>query len=384
MKIAIVMPRGSRFCPDHPNSIETVVGTLLASSQYRRSTTIICDEGASHTGSANVVTVPKGLGRSARNKAVEAVLRATRPDQIEYHQHLKSAADISRRFPDTPHVLYRHTRVKPARNPIEGLRYRARLRQFEKLVFVSQAARSEFVRDYPSFADRAAAICNPIDGSAWYADPAAKEKRIVFAGRPTLEKGFDLFCTALADVLDRAPEWQASLMLAEWERHEDWAGPWLAGLTRFGARVQVVRSAPLARVQDVTRRAAIAVTPSRVPEALGLSALEAHAAGAAVVSSGRGGLIEVSGPHAVYVEPIEACALADAICALILDDHRRLAIARAGQAYVAAVHSPASRAGQLDLMRAELSVSHSAKAADIWLGQRQDSVRDGLLPASSV
>jgi len=354
MKIAIVMPRGSRFCPDNPNSIETVVRTLLGSSQYRRSTTIICDEGAAHAGPATVITVPEGLRRSPRNLAVEAILRAIRPDQIEYHQHLKSAADIAKRFRDTPQVFYRHTRVKAPRHLIEGLRYRRRLRQFEQLVFVSQAARSEFLIDYPTFAAKAAAVCNPVDASSWSADPTAKEKLIVFAGRPTAEKGFDLFCTALIDVLEQAPDWQASLMLGEWEKHAEWAAPWLTGLARFGDRVQVVRSARLAQVQVVTRRAAIAVTPSRVAEALGLSALEAHAAGAAVVSSGRGGLKEASGPYAVYVEPIEARGLAQAIDSLIRDDDRRIAIARAGQAYVIAMHSPACRASQLDLLRAQL------------------------------
>jgi glycosyltransferase involved in cell wall biosynthesis len=143
-------------------------------------------------------------------------------------------------------------------------------------------------------------------------------------------------------------------MLADWHIHKDWAEPVVRTLERFGDRVSIRPNAPLSEVQAVTRRAAIALTPSRVREGLSLSALEAHAAGAALISSGRGGLREASGPHAIYIDPDRPAVLAEAIIGLIDDPDRRRAIARAGQAHVARVHSPAARAGELDVLRASL------------------------------
>ena len=60
-------------------------------------------------------------------------------------------------------------------------------------------------------------------------------------------------------------------------------------------------------------RAAIVVVPSRWQEPFGLTALEALACGAALICSRRGGLPEIGGDVAVYADPDDPRALADAI-----------------------------------------------------------------------
>ncbi|MCP6769397.1 glycosyltransferase, partial [Klebsiella pneumoniae] len=80
--------------------------------------------------------------------------------------------------------------------------------------------------------------------------------------------------------------------------------PHLTPLQRFGPRVAVLRSAALDQVREQMKSAAIAVTPSTWDEPFGLTAVEAHAAGAALISSGRGGLREASGDHAHYLEAV--------------------------------------------------------------------------------
>jgi glycosyltransferase involved in cell wall biosynthesis len=351
MRIVIVLPRGSTFCPDKANSMETVVRTLSAHSRLNRMVTLIGDAGGPKPSGLQMLTVPAGLGRKPRNAAVADLLSWLSPDIVEYHQQLKAASELARQFPDMIHVLYRHTRIKPARNPIASLRYGRRLARFDQLVFVSQAARREFATDYPRLAGRVSSVCNPIEIDAWRAAPEKRENLILFSGRAMRDKGLDLFCAALAETLDRHPDWRGALMLGDWEKHADWAGPHVAMLDRFGDRVEIHKSASLAQVQAVTRRAAIAVTPSRVREALGLAALEAHAAGAALISSGRGGLREASGQYAVYVEVEDAAPLTSAMNRLVENPQERLTLAKAGQAYVERVHSPAARAAELDALR---------------------------------
>jgi len=377
MRIAVVLPRGCSYCPDKANSMETVVRTLSAYSRLQRSVTLICDAGAATPPSEQVVTIPAGLGRKARNEAVAAVLSSLNPTIIEYHQQLKAASELARQFPQAINVLYRHTRIKPSRNPLEAFRYGRRLKRFDRLLFVSQAAGQEFAQDYPRLADRVSAICNPIQSEAWHGDPAAKQKLILFSGRAMYDKGLDLFCTALADNLDRHPDWRGALMLGDWEKHQEWAEPHLSQLERFGDRVEIRKSASMNEVKAVTRRAAIAVTPSRVREALGLTALEAHAAGAALISSGRGGLKEASGDHALYVEPTDAAPLAAAIDHLIRHPVERLALAHGGQAHVALVHSPQARAVELDALRqamADRSLTPQQKTASAPSSCRRPAV----------
>jgi glycosyltransferase involved in cell wall biosynthesis len=355
VRVAIVMPRGGTMCRSTANSMETVAHTLREHSRMKANTSVICDAGAKTPLTGDLITVPAGLGKAQRARAVAKMLRTVNPDIIEYHQQLESAASLARAFPDKINVLYRHTRIRPPGDPISRLRYGARLTAFDRLVFVSDAARAEFLGDYPELADRATAISNPIDSAAWSGNPDRRENLILFSGRATEEKGLEPFCVALANVLDRSPDWRGALMLGDWDRHRAWAEPVVGRLARFGDRVEIHKSAPLSAVISVTRRAAIAVTPSFVAEALGLTALEAHAAGAALISSGRGGLREASGPCAIYVDPPEAEGIALAMDQLIQDAPGRAVLARHGQERVARLHSAERRSRQLDELREGLT-----------------------------
>lgn len=367
MRIAIVLPRGGRYDLENANSMETVVRTLSRESRFAAAIHVICEGDDGDAPAPGLVRIPAGLGRRARNAAVIEALKRLDPDVIEFHQQLKAAAQIAAHFRDKIRVLHRHTRIKPPGDPLEALRYRLRLRAFDRLVFVSRTAADEFVGDYPDLSARVAVVCNPIDAASWQGDPEDRDPVILFAGRAMPEKGLDVFCRAVATALDQRSDWRATLMLGDWERHQDWARPHVDGLTRFGSRVAIVRSAPISDVVAATRRAAIAVTPSRVREALGLTALEAHAGGAALISSGRGGLREASGDHALYVDPDDADALAEALCGLIDDPARRRRMARRAQAFVKATHAPAVRATELDDLRMTLVAARSAsRASGFW------------------
>lgn len=369
MRIAVVLPRGSTLDRHRINSMETVALTLNRWSRFQADVRFICEAGAETPVEPDrLLTVPAGLGKASHEAAVVARLRTFQPDLIEYHQQLGCAAEIARHLPGRPQVLYRHTRIKPPSNPIDRWRYSRRLKVFERLIFVSRAAREEFLADYPGFDDRAVVVCNPIDVETWYGDAAHKEKLILFAGRAMEEKGLDALCAALAETLDQAPDWRAALMLGDWDRHQDWAEPHVAALARFGDRVEITCSASPDSVRAAARRAAIAVVPSRVAEALGLAALEAHAAGAALISSGRGGLREASGPHAVYVDPPEAGPLASALLKLTRDDAGRVALARDGQAFVARTHAPALRAAELDALRLLLTEAPPLALRSVFVG----------------
>lgn len=356
MRIAVVLPRGSTFDLKRINSMETVALTLNRWSRFADDVRFICEAGAEQPAALDrTLLIPAGLGKREHAAAVAGLLQAFQPDLIEYHQQLAGAAEIARRLPCRAQVLYRHTRIKPPSNPFDRWRYRARLKAFNRLIFVSQAARDEFLGDYPGFDATAEVICNPIDVEAWRGDVNDREKLILFSGRAIADKGLDSFCAALAAVLDQEPDWRGALMLGDWERHQAWAEPHLRALERFGDRIEIGKSASPEQVVAVARRAAIAVVPSRVAEALGLTALEAHAAGAALISSGRGGLREASGPHAVYVDPPEAPQIAEALQRLIGNEADRIAMARDAQSFVSRTHAPALRANELDALRIQLA-----------------------------
>lgn len=346
-RTAVVLPSGSAFSASAPNSMETVVRTLL-SAMPDEDVMVFCDAGASDHGIAQVWPV-RSDGNRARSMA--NALRAFEPDLIEHHQQVKQALILARALPNAAHVLYRHNALKPPRHLIDAWRYNARYAAMDGFVFVSERERAGFARAYPALAHRAWAIPNPIDSGPWRASPDLREPVIAFAGRAMPEKGLAEICDALPSILDRHPGWRAVLMLGDWAHHQKWASPRVAPLGRYADRVEILHSAGLAEVQRRMKTAAIALTPSVWDEPFGLAAVEAHAAGAALISSGHGGLREASGPHAHYLTEVTARALTIAIDDLIRQPNRRIALAREGQRHVLETHTPERRAAELLAVR---------------------------------
>ena len=308
------MPVGARFCREQPNSMETVARTLAKAASG--SVRVFCCQGAD----AHDVPMAQALPAVDRLKALRQALTDYRPDVIEFHQQTQQAVALARHFPDAAVTLYRHNAVKPPRHAVDRWRYERRYDRMDGLIFVSEAARSDFLKDFPRLKAKAFAVPNPIEFDLWRAPIENRQPVIAFAGRAMPEKGVDLICAALPAVLDRHPDWR-----------------------------------------EVMQTAAVALTPSVWAEPLGLTALEAHAAGAALISSGRGGLREASGPHALYVDDLTAQGLTHALETLIDDPGRRETMARSAQAYVMEAHTPQRRAAQLSALRSTLVQSKRAR-----------------------
>jgi glycosyltransferase involved in cell wall biosynthesis len=119
-----------------------------------------------------------------------------------------------------------------------------------------------------------------------------------------------------------------------------------AGVTLAGYR-------PHADVLAAMARAAVVAVPSRWQEPFGLTALEALACGAALVCSRRGGLPEIAGDAALYADPDDPDALAEAMVALATDEAARAARAAAGLARAARFGVPDARA-RLAEIRADI------------------------------
>jgi glycosyltransferase involved in cell wall biosynthesis len=112
--------------------------------------------------------------------------------------------------------------------------------------------------------------------------------------------------------------------------HPDYVADIRRVLAPLGQQAELLTGQPFMVVRDWSEKAAIAVVSSHIRETFGRTALEAHAGGAAVISSGNGGLREVSGEHALYLERIGAPEIARAVERLIRDEGERQRLAAAG------------------------------------------------------
>jgi glycosyltransferase involved in cell wall biosynthesis len=135
---------------------------------------------------------------------------------------------------------------------------------------------------------------------------------------------------ALRQVLPSHPEWRARFILSAVDAHPDYFKKVTAALAGFGEQVIIQLQQPFEVVKSAYEHAAIAAVPSICSESFGRTALEAHAGGAALISSGRGGLAEVSGPNAVKLAPVEPEEIGNALELLIQDQTLRTRLAIGG------------------------------------------------------
>ena len=121
-----------------------------------------------------------------------------------------------------------------------------------------------------------------------------------------------------------------------------------AAAEAFNGRIRVDSNVPYAEVKAAWESAAVGMVLTTGPEPFGRTALEAMASGAALITSGRGGLAEICGPCAVIVEPSDADGIAAALGQLLDTPDRRCDLAVAGRKRVEALFDIRAIAQQMD------------------------------------
>ncbi len=276
--------------------------------------------------------------------SVWLALRQVRPAVLEVHQQARMAVVLALLFPRVRVLLWLHNDPVTMRGLRTSLGRWLAVRVLHRVVCVSEflAAR---------FGAGAVVLPNPFDVAELPA-VADREQIILFVGRMTEGKGPDLFLAACALALPRLPGWRAAMIGGDRFGPESPETAFVVKMRGRAAEIGVDFGGPQphAAVMAAMSRAAIMVVPSRWAEPFGLTALEAMAAGTALITTGAGGLREVAGEAAVYVPP-EPSAIAEEMVALAGDALRRAELAAAGRAR-ATDFGMAAIAPQLQALRA--------------------------------
>jgi UDP-glucose:(glucosyl)LPS alpha-1,2-glucosyltransferase len=210
-------------------------------------------------------------------------------------------------------------------------------------------------------------VPNCIDLSA-LPPPRQRERVILFVGRVVPEKAPDAFVAACAIALPRLPGWRAEIIGADRSRADSPDTRFVRGVREAardaGVALHGYRDHP--EVLAALAGAAIVVVPSRWQEPFGLTALEAMASGAALICSPRGGLPEVAGDAALYADPDDPAALADAILALTRDATRRDRLAAEGRSRAQRFDLPPTLASLASLRHAILATFRHDRVRQYW------------------
>ncbi len=153
---------------------------------------------------------------------------------------------------------------------------------------------------------------------------------------------------AIARALKTRPGWSARFILSAADREPETVWALKVAAEQTGGRVRIDLSLPYAEVKAAWEKAAIGMALTKTPEPFGRTALEALASGAALITSGLGGLAEVCGDCAVTVDPHDADGLVAALGGLMDAPDRRAVLAREGRKRVEALFDIRAVARQMD------------------------------------
>ena len=355
-KIFVILPLREAFSRSGAGAIALTVAQYLGHSGLREMTQVLgaptvdpCDAQAFHA----IRPQKRWWVRptAAYTDACIAYIAETAPNHVDVHNRVALYLACAKRFPSARLSLWVHNDPWTIRGA-KTQRQRRRILKAGQVFCVSEWLRARFLDGLSEGAEKVFVLPNAIEIAP--ARAAAKEKSILYVGRIIPEKGADLFAKALAIALPQLPQWRALLIgggrsprraLGAYEQEVR------AALAPLGEQAVFSGFLPHERVMEAFSRSAIAVVPSLWEEPFGRTALEAMAAGCALIATRRGGLAEVIGDAAVALDPPDVDGLASAIVALAGDDGRRADLQRRAAERAARLFDIRHWSARLDALR---------------------------------
>ena len=228
------------------------------------------------------------------------------PDLIEVHGRAQVAALIARRRPDLKVVLYLHNdprHMKGSKTPAERS---ALLASLAGIFCVSEFIKTCFCEALNQDAVATEKIFIIPNGVARrLTSQPCKQKQVLIAGRMVPEKGILEACRAAASVLPDAPDWTLHVIGGRRfsseppSAYEKQVCDAIASLGRQAVHHGFI---PYDEVRAHQEQAAICIVPSLWEEPAGLTVIEALSAGAALITTNRGGIPETATGRAIIVD----------------------------------------------------------------------------------
>jgi glycosyltransferase involved in cell wall biosynthesis len=350
-KIAYVLLRNAHFGPRLAASVELCVRDLILHSRHARSTLVVCppvDEPFAGVEIATIADAPIS-GNLGKAWGVARLLRRRGVDVAIVENHLPAAMLIALTS-GARGILHTHAYVKAPSSALDGAVRGQEMRLLSGFAFVSEYALGRFRADFPHLSALQRAVPNGLDMQAWSATKP-KDRSILCVGRALRHKGHIEAMAAIARALASRPEWSARFMVSDpvaADREPETVQALRDAAQGFNGRIRVDANVPYAEVKAAWESASVGMVLTTGPEPFGRTALEALASGAALITSGRGGLAEICGPCAVTVDPGDADEVAAALSQLLDAPDRRADLARAGRKRVEALFDIRAVARQMD------------------------------------
>ncbi|GBQ42247.1 hexosyltransferase [Komagataeibacter europaeus LMG 18890] len=338
-RVAVVLPAREGFSPGAVGAIGLQVAALAGPRDVIVGPSL---DGPSLLPDHDYRAVQPGLWPPGRRSlryaaAIARAVAQTGAAVVEVHNR-----------PDTAHYIARHRLEQRVllvlHNDPQGMRgadtpgQRRDLLRLMDVACVSGWVRQRFLDGLPAACARQVGLSpNGVALPAMVPPMAQRARRVLFAGRVVADKGADLFVAACGQLARTHPDWDFRMIGADRFRTDAPLTPFMSDLLpkAAAAGVDMTGYRPHADVLAAMAQAAIVVVPSRWPEPFGMTALEAMAAGAALIASPVGGLPEVVENGGLLCAPEPATGLARAMAGLMDDLPAREALTARGRVQAA-------------------------------------------------
>jgi glycosyltransferase involved in cell wall biosynthesis len=317
------------------SSIELCVADWVSGSRYRGETTIFAERGGAPLLDVEIFRLAPARHFASWHLAftIRQEVRKRGYQLIVAQQHIPTVARIAAFNPNVPVILQTHNFIDaPRRGRWTRAQNRLRsweLQQLSGITLVSEATLHRFESNWPQITTPRKVITNAFDFSGWH--PAAQRQNLVIVvGRTHETKGILEAAQGVSGFLGGFPQWRAVFVLSAVAPNQSYFESVVTALKPVQSQTEVLVDAPFARVRALAENAAISIVASKWEEPFGRTALEAHAGGAALISSKTGGLSEISGDAALGLGDVTGPAIASALVQLASDERLRERLAKQG------------------------------------------------------
>ncbi len=345
MKIASILPYKENYSNKNAGAVSLWISDFLKYSKFKKNITIFGNTQSKKYLSKNYINIKLNSINSKiysstkeYTKSILKYLTQDNFDVIEIHNRPIMVDDFAKNI-NSKLILYLHNDPRTMKGSKTKNEKLSLLDKVDKIVFISKWVKKQFFSNL-DFKDHSKSeviyhSINPIKKIT------KKKKQIIFVGKLNESKGYDLFCDAVKNVLNKHKDWKA-LSIGDEKRFQPF------DTHKKHKNLGLLENK---KVLKIFQESEIAIIPSRWDEPFGRTALESSSRGCATIISNRGGLTETTN-DAIILEKLDSLNIEKEVIKLIKNINLRKKLQISGLKNL--LHNLKSNSLKIDFMRLSL------------------------------
>ena len=319
MKISVLLPYKENFSPTYPGAVSIFLNSVIKLSKYRNNITVYGNTNFKEKYKIKYknIEIPKkilGIGSQTSkyiNKFIE-IENKNPSNIIEVHNRPLYIQLLPKKI--TKKVLYFHNDPLSMNGSKSNNERLLLLNLCSKIIFNSEWSKKRFLTNLSEIYKKSEKLFVVQQSTQKQKINLKNKKKIItFVGKLNKAKGYDVFGSAILDILNKYKNWSA-IVIGDEEREKHYFKHKNLNVLGFQNHSNVLK---------IFKKSSISVVCSRWEEPFGRTSLESSSCGCAVIITNRGGLPETI-TNGIIVEKLNKKNIFEAIEQLIINKKTRI------------------------------------------------------------